>query len=114
MIHQIFANGVMPSSLERDLHLGAHAVGRAHQNGAFPSRKEVSTPKTADISKDGAVERAARVFPNQRYRAVRLRDAYTCVFVSNRSGRRASGSHWYAVISYGTLSATGARTSGLY
>ena len=58
MVHQVRAHGVVHAQLEGHLQLGAHAVGRADQDGVLPALqvKPVKRAKAADAAQHVAVE----------------------------------------------------------
>ena len=58
VVHQVRAHGVVQAQLEGDLQLGAHAVGRADQDGVFPALQvePEERAKAADAAQHIAVK----------------------------------------------------------
>ncbi len=70
VVHQILADGVVAAGEERDLQLGAHAVGRTHQHGLAESGQLERGAERADIGQHAARESAARELLDGGYGAI--------------------------------------------
>ena len=81
VVHQVFADGGVPSSGKRQLELGAHAVGRGHQHRVAVAAQPEPAAKTADISQDVGAEGLLRQGADGGDGAVSLVDVDPRVFI---------------------------------
>src|SRR5260221_5339197 len=83
MIHQVLAYRVMPAREERDLQLGAYAVGGADQHRLLPSGERITGAEAADVGQHVARKGGASEFLNGGDSAVSLIDADASVLVAD-------------------------------
>ena len=88
MVHQVGAHRVVQPQLEGHLQLGAHAVGRAHQDGVLPALhvQPEERAEAADPAQNIAVEGLLRQVLDAFLGAVATADVHAGVGVGHGLG----------------------------
>jgi hypothetical protein len=83
VIHQIFADSIVPSGQKRDLQLRPDSISRTHQHRPAKTRELEAGTEQSDIGQHAARKRPPRHPLDGRYRTIGFVDIDTRIAVSN-------------------------------